>query len=574
MAESRTPAAISYKPIRAPRGLALSCKGWRQEAALRLLMNSLDPEIAERPEELMISGGIGKLARDWAAFHAIANSLQTLEDDETLAIYSGAIYSGEPGPILKTHPDAPRVLVVNSPFSPPSQDPRSISREREADREAGHKAGRAMPARGTRMAADWMFTGPSSSLPEAHEIFRAAARKDFGGSLAGRLVVASGMGGMGGAQALAATLNGAAFLGIEIDPARIKRRVKAGYCEVMVNHLDEALRILKNSVRKREPASVALIGNAAEVIPELARRGVLPDLLTDQTPAHDPFAYIPAGLTMAQAAELRERDPHAYREKALDSMAAQVRGMLELKKMGAAVFEFGNGIRAQALARGVSDAREIPGFVSEYFPPDFAQGCGLLTAVALSGDPGDLTRLDRLFSELFADSEPREWMAIARKRPSPGLPARSCWMRAEEAIKLAMAINDLVARGEIKAPVAMGRSIRRNRGGSLLSSQPPAQAVNSGAAPRALADGQALEGALERALAALLLAARGASWLSLQAAVAPDENPDKNLEPSSSFVVVADGKPKMAERLERLFANDFAAMISLFTPAIEDPHSL
>ena len=527
MVEPRTLAAD--KPIRAPRGPALSCKGWPQEAALRMLMNSLDPAVAEHPEELIVSGGIGKLARDWQAFHVIVKSLQTVEEDETLLLPSGA-----PGPILKTNLDAPRVVVVNSMLP-----------------QEAHVAGIERPgaASTTRMAADWMFTGPSCALPEAYETFRAAARKHFGGSLAGRLVVAGGMGGMGGAQPLAATLNGAAFLGIEVDADRIKRRVKAGHCEVMVNDLDEALRILKNAVRKCAPASVGLIANASELLPEFVRRGVLPDVLTDQTPADDPFVYIPQGLTIAEAAELREKGPRAYRERALDSIATQARAMLELKKTGAVVFEFGNGMRAQALARGVADAYEIPDFASEYLQPDLAQGRGPLTVVALSGDPGDLGHVDELFPSLFSDSELQKWVAIARKHPSSGLPARSYWMGAAEAIQLATAINDLVARGKTSAPVAVARSVRQNRGKNLPSSQPPAQIPSPGAVAQSLADSPAL--------AALVQAARGASWLSWQANSGPGETREQSL----SFAVVADGKPKTAENIARLFASDFGAVI-------------
>src|SRR5579883_507879 len=323
MPDSRTQSTAA-KPIRAPRGAALFCQGWQQEAALRLLMNSLDPAVAENPEDLEVSAGVGKLARDWPAFDAIVNSLTKLSGDETLLIRSGV-----PAPILKTTPNAPRVLVVNS--SVPSPAPLLAADE-------------ALQPRAARFAADWTFTGPSTALPEAFAVFRAAARKHFGGTLAGRLVVSGGMGGLGGAQGLAASLNEAAFLGIDADANRIKRRLKTGYCEVMVNSLDEALRILKNAVRKREPASVGLIANAAELIPELARRGILPDLLTDQTPASDLLAYIPQGLTIAQAADLRGRDPQGYRERSLDSVAAQARGLVELKKMGSLVFEFGNGI--------------------------------------------------------------------------------------------------------------------------------------------------------------------------------------------------------------------------------------
>jgi len=525
VAESRAQAAHPYKPIRAPRGLALSCKGWQQEAALRLLMNSVDPSVAEHPEELMVSGDVGKLARDWETFHDIVKSLQALEGDETLVIHDG-----EPAPILKTQADAPRVLVVNSSLLARSSSPSQAAPSSES--------GDAVPARATRLAADWMFTGPASALPEAYEALRAAARKHFGGSLAGRLVVAAGMGGMGGALALAATLNCAAFLGIDADAGLIKRRVKAGYCEVMVNHLDEALRILKNAVRKREPASVGLIAHPAELIPALARRGVLPDLLTDQTYADEP--YVPPGLTPAQAVEWSERDPRAYVKKVLESIATQTRAMIELKEMGAVVFESGNGMRGQASACRVADAPEMPDLVAEYLLPDVAQARGRLTVVALSGDSGDLKRVDDLFQTLFPDGELPEWIAIARKHPSPGLPARSCWIAASEAIRLGAAINDLVARGEIKAPVAMGRSFRQ-RDRDPRPAQPLAQPASSHVLAQAIPDWPEL--------AALLHAASGASWLSVQATAESAEG----REPSAAFVVI-DGKPQTAEHVGRLFA--------------------
>jgi urocanate hydratase len=528
VAESHTQAALSYKPIRAPRGLQLSCKGWQQEAALRLLMNSADPAIAEHPQELIVSAGIGKLARDWQAFHAIEESLRGLHNDETLVLRDGA-----PGAILKTNPEVPRVLLVN-PLFPSSGNARSSTDKGQTQQPP------------VCMAADWMFTGPASALPEACQVFRAAARKHFGGSLAGRLVVAAGMGGMGGAQALAVTLNGGAFLGIDADIAAIKRRVKGGYCEVMVNSLDEALRILKYAVRKREPASVGLIGNAAELMPEFVRRGVLPDLLTDETPADDPSSYIPQALTVTQVAELREQDPHACRERALESIAAQLQAMLELRKLGAVVFEFGNGIRAQASARGVAGADAIPDFISEYLRPDLEQGCGLVTFVAFSGDSGDLTHVDDLFRTLFREGELRQSIAAARRHPSPGLPARSCWISADDASKLGAAVNDLVARGEIKAPVAMGRSIRQSRSWDLPRSQPPAQSANSSASGQALGDSSDF--------AALLDAARGAAWLSVHTSTGADEYRGR----TAAFAVL-DGSPKTSERIERLFAKDFGS---------------
>jgi len=516
VADSRVQAANPYNPIRAPRGPQLSCKGWPQEAALRLLMNSVDPAVAEHPEKLIASGGIGKPARDWQAFHAIAKFLQAIEDDETLVIKDG-----EQGPILKTNPEVPRVLVVNS-ASPP---------------------------------ADWMFTGPSSALPEAYGALRATARRHFGGSLAGRLVVAAGMGGgMGGALAVAATLNGAAFLGMDADVELIKRRVKTGYCEVMVNSLDEALRILKNAVRKREPASVGVIANPAELVPELARRGVLPDLFTDQTYADEP--HVPGGLWPVQALELSEKDPRAYVQKVLDSIAEQARGTLELQKMGTFLFVFGN---EQEFATREAYA-EPPVFISDDLAAEEPRG-GALRIIALSGDSGDLARIDELFTSLFPDSELQRWLAIARKHPSPGLPARSCWISADDASRLGDAINNLVARGTIKAPAAMGRSSRRTRDRGAPRRQPSTQRTigeiprwpqsqenekqSSGAQAQSLTDWPAF--------AQVFKAAAGASWLSLLAAPEGKEYQEQIM----AFAVVIDGQPKTAERIERLFVKDF-----------------
>ena len=532
MAPFRTEGALSAKAIRAPRGAALSCKSWPQEAALRLLMNSADPAVAEDAEHLIPAGGIGKLVRDARAFHSILEALQKLEANQTLPIRCG-----EPAAALETREDAPRIAVVNaeSPeasLGAPSSEPRI-----EAPREARH------------YAADWMYTGPASALPEAFQVFRAAARKHFGGSLAGRLVVAAGIGGMGGALALAATLNGGAFLGVDADAARIKRREKAGFCEATVNNLDEALRILKNAVRKREPASVGLIGNAADVLPELAQRGVLPDLLTDQTPADDlSGAYIPRGFAPADARELQEKDPSAYRERALDSIAAQVRAMLEMKGLGAIAFEFGNGICEQALARGVAKAGDIPDFLSEYLLPDLAQGRGLLTAIPLSGDPGDLAQVDAACLELFPQGELSEWIGVARKHPSPGLPACSFWMTPAEAAKLGVAINGLAATGAIKAPVALGRSMLLAASAKSIPSTTPPR--NSDAGP--MADGEAVAGS--PALAALVQAASGASWVGLR----PASGPGKRRAVSLCYAVVADGTPASAGRIARVFASGFA----------------
>ena len=491
-------------------------------------MNSADTSMAEQGEHFIPSGGVGRLARDGQAFHSILEALQKLGENETLVIRRG-----EATGIFPTREEAPRVLVVNEELADESRRAPAPEMRFDAQGEA------------PRYAADWMFTGPASTLPEAFQVFRSAARKHFGGSLAGRLVVSAGMGGMGGAQALAVTLNGGAFLGIDANSARIKRREKAGFCEVMVNNLDEALRILKNAVRKREPASVGLIGNAAEVLPELAQRGVLPDLLTDQTPADDLSGYIPRGITLADALAIQQSDPNAHRERALDSIAAQVRAMLELKKLGAIVFEFGNGIRAQALARGVAEAGEIPDFISEYLLADLAQGRGLLTVIVLSGDLADLAPVDAACLDLFRQREPNgeisgelsDWIAVARKHPTPGLPARSLWMTAAEGAKLGDAINDAVRNDAIKAPVAVGRSIYVG-----ASSKP---------VPGALAEDNAL--ADWPYLAALLQASSGASWLGVQAASGWG-----TVHTGLHFVVIADGTPVSGVRMARVFASDLA----------------
>ncbi|HKN60823.1 MAG TPA: urocanate hydratase [Candidatus Acidoferrales bacterium] len=336
----------AYQPIRAPRGNEISCKGWQQEAAMRMLMNNLDPEVAEKPEELIVYGGRGKAARNWDCYRAIVASLKALENDETLLVQSG-----KPVGIFRTHEYAPRVLIANSNLVGHWNDWKHFD---ELDR-----AGLMMY--GQMTAGSWIYIGTQGILQGTYETFAAAGRKHFGGDLAGKLIASGGMGGMGGAQPLAATLNGAAFLGIDVDPERIKRRVKSGYCDVMVNDLDEALRILKNAVRKHEAVSVGLVGNCADIVPELARRGVVPDLLTDQTSAHDPVGgYIPQGLDVAQAAELRKRDPDAYRRRSLESMAKHVEGMLALQKLGSVTFDYGNNIRTFAFEQGVKNAYNFP----------------------------------------------------------------------------------------------------------------------------------------------------------------------------------------------------------------------
>lgn len=497
-------------------------------------MNSADRYVAEEAERLIPCGGIGRLARDGQAFQSILKSLQKLEGNQTLVICRGEVAD-----VLQTREETPRVVVVNANFAEESR--RFSASEVPGDTHADSP----------RYAADWTFTGPASALPEAFQVFRAAARRHFGGSLAGRLVVSAGMGGMGGAQALAVTLNRGAFLGIDASSARIKRREKGGFCEVMVNHLDEALRILKNAVRKREPASVGLIGNAAEVLPELAQRGVLPDLLTDQTPADDlSGGYIPRGIALADAPAIQQSDPSAYRERTLDSIAAQAGAMLEMKKLGAIVFEFGNGIGARALARGVAQAGEIPDFISEYLLTDLAEGRGLLTVMALSGDPDDLAPVDAACLDLFPKSELSDWIAVARKHPTPGLPARSLWMTAGEGARLGRAINDAVRSGAIKAPVAVIRSVY------VTANSRPGAAVPPRASSHAGADGNAL--AESPSLAALLEASSGASWLGVQAA-----SRWGGTHARVRFAAIADGTQESAGHMARVFASNLTASVAL-----------
>src|SRR5579863_5983392 len=437
--------SLSRGPFRAARGTQLSCKGWQQEAALRMLMNNLDPEVAERPQDLVVYGGTGKAARNWESFHAIVRSLKALGSDETLLVQSG-----KPVAVFRTHAYAPRVLLCNSNLTGHWNNWEKFN---ELDR-----AGLMMY--GQMTAGSWIYIGTQGILQGTYETFAAAARKHFGGDLQGKLVVSGGMGGMGGAQPLAATLNGGAYLGIDVDPERIKRRVRSGYCDVMVNDLDEALRILKNAVRKREAASVGLVGNCADVIPELARRGVVPDLLTDQTSAHDPVnGYIPRGLSVEQAVELRRTDRESYRKRSLESIARHVEGMLALQKLGSVTFDYGNNIRTFAFEQGVKNAYDFPGFVPAYIRPLFCEGRGPFRWAALSGEASDIHRTDKLVLEMFPQDEVlTRWIKLAEKRVRfQGLPARICWLGYGQREKFGLALNDLVARGELKAPIVIGR---------------------------------------------------------------------------------------------------------------------
>jgi urocanate hydratase len=518
----------TYVPIRAPRGTTLSCKGWQQEAAMRMLMNNLDEEVGERPRDLVVYGGTGRAARSWEAYHAIVRSLQSLANDETLLIQSG-----KPVGIFKTHDYAPRVLIANSNLVGHWSNWEKFN---ELER-----AGLMMY--GQMTAGSWIYIGSQGIVQGTFETFAAAGEKHFGGDLAGKLIVSGGMGGMGGAQPLAATMTGAAFLGIDVDPERIKKRLKSGYCDFMVTSLDEALRILKNAVRKKENVSVGLVGNCADVIPELAERGVVPDILTDQTSAHDPLnGYVPNGMTFEQALELRKNDPKTYEEKSLDAMARHVEGMLRLQKMGSVTFDYGNNIRTFAFQRGVKNAYDFPGFVPAYIRPLFCEGRGPFRWVALSGEASDIHVTDDLVLELFPENRIlRRWIELARKRIKfQGLPARICWLGYGERAQFGLAMNDLVKRGKLKAPIVIGRD--HLDCGSVASPYRETESMKDGS--DAVADWPLLN--------ALLNTAAGASWVSVH----NGGGVGIGYSLHAGQVTVADGTEMMARRIERVLTTD------------------
>ncbi|MBI4467090.1 MAG: urocanate hydratase [Acidobacteria bacterium] len=520
--------AGTYQPVRAPRGAERSCQGWHQEAALRMLMNNLDPEVAEQPEELIVYGGTGKAARDWVCFQAIVSSLRSLANDETLLVQSG-----KPVGVFKTYPWAPRVLIANANLVGHWSNWEHF---RELER-----AGLMMY--GQMTAGSWIYIGTQGILQGTYETFAAAGERHFAGDLHGKLIASGGLGGMGGAQPLAATMNGACFLGVEVDPERIKRRVKTGYCDIMVNDLDEALRILKEALRKKEPVSVGLVGNCAEVIPALADRGVVPDLLTDQTSAHDPLnGYVPAGVSVEQALELRRKDPDGYLKRSLDSIARHVEGMLRLQRLGAVTFDYGNNIRTMAYNHGVAEAYAFPGFVQAYIRPMFCEGRGPFRWVALSGEAADIQRTDRLVLELFPrDRVLARWIPLAQNKIKfQGLPARICWLGYGERAEFGLRLNDLVRRGELKAPIVIGRDHLDT--GSVASPFRETEKMKDGT--DAVADWPLLN--------ALLNAVSGASWVSVHNGGGVGIGYSQH----AGQVIVADGTEEMDARLERVLTND------------------
>jgi len=519
---------MTARTVRAPIGAQLSCKGWHQEAALRCLMNNLDPDVAERPEDLVVYGGAGKAARNWPCFEAIVRELQELENDETLLVQSG-----KPVAVFRTHEYAPRVLIANSNLVGAWANWDHFN---ELERKG-------LMMYGQMTAGSWIYIGTQGIVQGTFETFAAMADRHFGGDLSGRLVVSGGMGGMGGAQPLAATLNGATFLGIDVDPSRIERRVRTGYCDRMALDLEEALEICEDAREQRRAVSVGLVGNCAEVLPELVRRGVKVDAITDQTSAHDPLnGYVPAGLTLSAAADLRHTDPQGYIKRSTHSMAVHVEAMLALQRAGAVAFDYGNNIRKQALDAGCVDAFEIPGFVPEYIRPLFCEGKGPFRWVALSGNPADIRKTDDLALELFPEDQTlNRWLRLARDRVQfQGLPARICWLGYGERAEMGDAINEMVRRGDLEAPVAIGRDHLDT--GSVASPFRETEAMKDGS--DAVADWPILN--------ALLNTASGASWVSFH----HGGGVGIGYSLHAGQVSVADGTYEAAKRLNRVLTND------------------
>ena len=514
--------------IRAARGRELSCRGWQQEAALRMLMNNLDPEVAERPQDLVVYGGRGKAARNWKCYDQIVASLKVLENDETLLVQSG-----KPVAVFKTHEQAPRVLIANSNL---------VGKWANWDHfDELDKKGLMMY--GQMTAGSWIYIGTQGILQGTYETFAEAGRRHFGGSLAGRLVVTAGLGGMGGAQPLAATMNGGVFLGIEVDPTRLRFRLKTKYLDVVEENLDSALERVSRAKERREALSVGLLGNAADIIPELARRRFPVDILTDQTSAHDPlYGYIPRGYDVSTASQLRKKNPQQYIKKSITSMGRHVEAMLALQKQGAVTFDYGNNIRARAVEAGVKNAFTIPGFVPEYIRPLFCEGKGPFRWAALSGDPEDIRVTDREVLAAFPKNEAlKRWIELAGQKVAfQGLPARICWLGYGERAEMGARLNWLVKKKKVGAPIVIGRD--HLDCGSVASPNRETEAMRDGS--DAVADWPILN--------ALLNTASGASWVSFH----HGGGVGMGYSLHAGQVTVADGTKAMGERLERVLTND------------------
>jgi urocanate hydratase len=547
------PVRLAPRTIRAPRGSNLSCKGWHQEAAMRMLMNNLDPDVAENPDQLIVYGGTGRAARSWDAFDAIVRSLRELKNDESLLIQSG-----KPVGKFRTHDEAPRVLIANSNLVGQWNNYAEFNRLERLG----------LTMYGQMTAGSWIYIGSQGIVQGTFETFAAAGRKHFGGSLEGKFVLTGGLGGMGGAQPLAATMNGAVFLGVEVDPVRIEKRLKSGYCDKIAHSLDEALKLIDAALKDRQRSrressdvdgqaregsragrranqsiSVGLVGNCADVLPEIVKRGVVPDVLTDQTSAHDALnGYVPHGMQLEDALALRRKNPDEYIERAMQSMAVHVEAMLALQKKGAVTFDYGNNIRAQAQKAGVKNAFDIPGFVPEYIRPLFCEGRGPFRWVALSGEPDDIARTDKLALELFPKNQTlMRWMKLAKERIHfQGLPARICWLGYGERAEFGVAMNELVKRGQLKAPIVIGRD--HLDAGSVASPNRETEGMIDGS--DAIADWPLLN--------ALVNTAAGASWISIHNGGGVGIGYSQH----AGMVVVADGTDDSKRRLERVLTSD------------------
>ncbi len=519
---------MTQSKIQAPRGQQMRCLGWQQEAALRMLMNNLDPDVAERPDELIVYGGSGKAARNWECYRAIVSALEKLRNDETLLVQSG-----KPVGVFRTHEYCPRVLIANSNL---------------VGNWATWEEFRRLEALGLMMygqmtAGSWIYIGSQGIVQGTYETFASVARKHFGGTLKGKILVSGGLGGMGGAQPLAATMAGAVFIGVEVDPERIQKRLRTGYCDRISWELDEALRLAEDAASRGEALSIGLVGNSAEVLPELVRSGFTPDVLTDQTSAHDPLnGYVPAGMPLQDALQLRRSKPEEYLRRSMESIAAHVRAMLNLQSRGAVTFDYGNNIRGQALKAGVSNALDFPGFVPAYIRPLFCEGRGPFRWAALSGDPADISVTDDLVLEMFPENESMSrWIRMARERIHfQGLPARICWLGYGERAAFGLRLNDLVARGRIQAPIVIGRD--HLDCGSVASPYRETEGMRD--TSDAVADWPILN--------ALLNTASGASWVSFH----HGGGVGIGYSLHAGQVTVADGSPEMTVRIERVLTND------------------
>jgi urocanate hydratase len=515
------------RPIRSPRGTARTCKSWLTEAAFRMLQNNLDPEVAERPDDLVVYGGRGQAARDWESLDAILLSLQQLDDDETLLVQSG-----KPVAVFKTHPDAPRVLIANSNLVP------HWATQEHFDA----LVGKGLMMFGQMTAGSWIYIGTQGILQGTYETLGALAKQRGWPSLRGKFVLTAGLGGMGGAQPLAITMNEGVGLIVEVDPARAQRRLEHGYVDRVVDSLEEAMTLVDEAVRAQQPLSIGLIGNAADIYPELAMRGITPDVVTDQTPAHDVMMYVPKGMSLAQAEQARQEQPSAYAQAALDSMARHVEAMLAFQRRGSEVFDYGNNLRQRAYDAGVSEAFEFPGFVPAYIRPLFCEGKGPFRWVALSGDPEDIYRTDQAVIDLFpGDAHLRRWLKMARDQVQfQGLPARICWLGYGERARAGLKFNQMVASGELSAPIVIGRD--HLDAGSVASPNRETEGMTDGS--DAISDWPILN--------ALINAVGGATWVSFH----HGGGVGIGFSQHAGQVIVADGTPEAARRLERVLTTD------------------